>query len=461
MKHLFINWLEKRKFMLAKLSPTQTIVAGFVLLILVGTVLLSLPVAARSGYNIGPIDALFTATSAVCVTGLVVVDTNSAWTLFGQFVILLLIQIGGLGIMSAATLFSLIVGRRMGLKERLTIQESLNEFNLSGVVKTLKTILIATFIIEAAGAVILSTRLIPLYGIKDGIIKSVFHSVSAFCNAGFDIFGSRGNEFTSLSAFNNEPLIVLPISFLFILGGLGFVVWKDVVTVRKFSDFMLHTKVVLLATAVLIVSGTIMLFIFEYNNPATLKELPLLSKIMNAYFHAVTPRTAGFNTLSIGEMTGPSKFLNIFLMFIGAAPGSTAGGVKVTTFSVVLFAVISYIRGQEDVNMLRRRVPGTMLHKSLSIIIIGMTIVSVTTMVLLFSYEGDFMQVLFESVSAFGTVGLSTGITPDLCTFSKIQIIITMFFGRVGPLSAAIFITMRQNNRKLPYKYPEGKINVG
>jgi trk system potassium uptake protein TrkH len=353
------------------------------------------------------------------------------------------------------------LGRHIGLKERLAIQESLNEFSLSGIVRIIKNILIATFTAELIGAIILSTRLIPLYGYKEGIAKSLFHSISAFCNAGFDIFGSPGNEFASLSAFKQEPVIVFTIALLFITGGLGFIVWKDIAVNRKFSAFILHTKVILLATLFLIVTGTFLLYVFEHNNPNTLNGLPVPHKILNAFFHAVTPRTAGFNTLSVADFTEQSKLLTVLLMFIGAAPGSTAGGIKITTFVLLVFATLSYIKGDSDVNLLGRRVPETVIKKSLSILILSLILIFVTTMVLLINKEGSLVQVLFESVSAFGTVGLSTGITPTLSVSSKLMIIITMFFGRVGPLSAAIIISAGQKYKNLPYRFPEGKIGVG
>ena len=442
-------------------SPTQIIALGFAFMALLGGILLSLPVASRSGMSAGFTNSLFTATSAICVTGLVVVDTHSHWSEFGQAVIIFLIQIGGLGFMSMATLFSLIIGRRVSLKERLTIQESLNEFTLSGMVRTLKNILLATLFIELIGALLLSTRLIPIYGIRDGIIRSVFHSISAFCNAGFDIFGNPGSEFVSLVPFRNDPLIILVISFLFIVGGLGFLVWREVWFTRRFSHLMLHTQVVLLATILLIFIGTLLLFLFEYNNAATIRDLPFWSKLLNAYFHAVSPRTAGFNTLQVADMTESSKFVTILLMFIGAASGSTGGGIKVTTFSILVFGVLSSIKGQDDVNILRKRVSDTVFRKSISIITLSLILVVITTLILLINNEGSFMQVLFEATSAFGTVGLSTGITPNLNTISKYAIIATMYLGRVGPLSAAIALSLLQSTGKLPYRYPEGRITVG
>lgn len=444
-----------------KYSPTHIIVFGFAAIIFLGALLLSLPFSSENGSSVGFVSALFTSTSAVCVTGLVVVDTNTTWSVLGKFIILALIQIGGLGIMSIATFVSLVTGRRVGLKERLTIQESLSDFSLSGVVRTLKNILIATFIIELTGAILLSTQFIPEFGFKSGLFKSIFHSISAFCNAGFDILGTDGNKFTSLTAYVNSPVIVLTISLLIILGGLGFIVWKELVIVRKFAQFTLHTKIVLIVTFTLLVTGTLLVYLFEYNNPATLKGLSPYSKILNSFFHSVSPRTAGFNTLPLQDMREPSKLLTIILMFIGAAPGSTGGGVKVTTFSVIILAVVSYIRGRKDINVFNRRISYNVLNRSLSIFIISLSLVLISTMVLLLNNDGNMMECLYESTSAFGTVGLTTGITPGLNLASKLQIIFTMFLGRVGPLSAALIFSSRQNSNCIPYSFPEGKIGVG
>jgi len=453
--------VDKSRLFVLNLPPAGIIFLGFGLFIVLGTILLSLPAASSTRTGAGFLTALFTATSAVCVTGLVVVDTATAWSSFGQIVILFLIQIGALGIMSIATLFSLITGRKMGLKERMVIQESLNEFKLSGVVRLLKNILLATFIIEAAGALLLSTRFIPLYGIGNGIAKSIFHSVSAFCNAGFDIFGTPNNSFTSLSLFTGNPMVIITIALLFITGGIGFIAWRDIVGNRRFSEYMLHTKLVILITFVLIISGTIFIFLFEYNNPAPIPTMPFISKAANSFFHAITPRTAGFNTLPVDKMTAPSRFLMILFMFIGAAPGSTGGGVKETTAGIIFLAVIAYIRGKDDVNVMERKIPYHIIKKSLSIIALSMMLVFAATFILLINNEGSFMEVLFESTSAFGTVGLSMGITPTLGVVSRIAIIITMFLGRIGPVTAAIVFALRYNGKKILYSYPEGKITVG
>ncbi len=440
------------------LAPANVIIIGFLSAILIGTILLLLPFASKSGQSAGFINAFFTSTSAVCVTGLVVVDTATSWTVFGQTVIIILIQMGGLGIMTAFASVALVLGKKMGLKERLTLQESFNDFGLQGIVKLFKNILIATFSIELVGAIILSFRFIPLFGWVNGSAKSIFHSISAFCNAGFDILGTTSQPYQSLTNYNNDPLIILVIAILFVIGGLGFVVWRDIVKVRKFKEFMLHTKIVLIFSGVLILFGTIMFLLFEYTN--TMEGMPFMQKVLNAFFHSVTPRTAGFNTLPLNEMTSQSQLLTIILMFIGAAPGSTGGGIKITTFAILLFTVITYIRGINDVNIMKRKVNETIVKKALSIVFMAFSLILLTTFVLLFVNAGTFSECLFEATSAFGTVGLSTGITTSLPFIGKLMIIITMFFGRVGPLAIALTLTQTRSNKQL-YTYPEGKISVG
>jgi len=439
-------------------SPANIIVTGFLGTILIGTILLILPFATKSGSSVGFLNALFTSTSAVCVTGLVVKDTATTWNVFGQTVILILIQIGGLGIMTAAALFSLILRRKMGLKERLTLQESINDFNLQGVVKLFKYIIIATFSIEFVGAIILSFGFIPIFGVKSGIAKSVFHSISAFCNAGFDILGTTAQPYQSLTNLNNNPLIIITIALLFIIGGLGFVVWRDIVQTKKFREFSLHSKVVIIFTAILIFSATILFFLFEYSN--TLEGMGFLQKVLNSFFQAVTPRTAGFNTIPLDSMTNQSQLVTIILMFIGAAPGSTGGGIKITTFAIILFTVVTYVRGINDVNMYQRKVSQTIVKKSLSIVFMAFSLIMTTTIILLISKAGTLAECLFEATSAFGTVGLSTGITPSLPIVGKFMIIVTMFFGRVGPLAIALSLSQIKGNKQL-YTYPEGKISVG
>lgn len=452
------------------LPPATKIVVAFLMAIIVGSILLTLPFASKDHGSIGFVNALFTATSAVCVTGLVVADTASTWTAFGQTVILILIQIGGLGIMTAAYSFILVLGKKMGLKERMTIRESLNEFNIQGVVKLFRTILIATFSIEFTGAVILATRFIPAFGFGEGLAKSVFHSISAFCNAGFDIMGTTAAPYVSITNFKGDPVVVLTIALLFIAGGLGFVVWKDLFihdktddtikkrfTIRRFKDLMLHTKIVLVMTGSLILIGTVLIYVFENGN--TLEGMGFFSRLWNSFFHSVTPRTAGFNTLDVSQMLPETQLLTIILMFIGAAPGSTAGGIKITTVAILISAIVSYLRSSDDVNMFKRKVAPNTVRKAFAVFFAALGLVFTTTFILLSSDAGTLLECIFESFSAFGTVGLSMGITPSLPLAGKIAITVTMFVGRVGPLALAISLSPRA--MKKPYTYPEGRISVG
>lgn len=451
------------------LQPAAKIVVAFLIAIMVGALLLTFPFATKAPGSRGFMDAFFTATSAVCVTGLVVTDTATTWTAFGQTVIIVLIQIGGLGIMTAAYIFTLVLGKKMGLKDRMTIRESLNGFSIQGVIKLFKTILLATFAIEAAGVLLLSFRFIPEFGFAEGLSKSFFHSISAFCNAGFDIMGTESAEYVSMTGFNDSFIVIFTIPVLFILGGLGFVVWKDLfmgnsaeqqnkkVYIKRFKGLMLHSKVIIIMTGILIVTGTVFIMLFESNN--VLEGMSFMKKLGNAFFHSVTPRTAGFNTLPVDSMLPETQALTIILMFIGAAPGSTAGGIKITTFAIIVFAIASYLGNNDEVNMFRRRISPVIVRRAFTVVFISTALVFTTTFILLLTNAGNFMECLFEAVSAFGTVGLSTGITPALPPAGKIAITITMFIGRVGPLALAVSLSPLKS--KKIYTYPEGKISVG
>ncbi|WHH58921.1 TrkH family potassium uptake protein [Petroclostridium sp. X23] len=441
-------------------TPTQLISLGFAVMIFVGSILLNLPIASKGGENIGYINALFTATSAVCVTGLVVADTYTQWTTFGQIVILFLIQIGGLGFMTMATLFSLALGRRISLKERILIAESLNQYSLEGMVRLTKQILLGTLLFEGIGAIILSIKFIGDFGVADGIYKGVFHAISAFCNAGFDLMGERV-QYSSLTMYTEDTIVNLVIMSLIIIGGLGFAVWDDIYKVKHFRELKLHTKLVLLVTAVLLAAGFIIFFILEINNPKTLQPLTGKGKILAAMFQSVTPRTAGFNTLSLPDLTNASKFMTLIFMFIGGSPGSTAGGIKTATIGVLFFAVLSVIKGSEDINLFKKRLNVEIVLRALAIVVIGLCIVVITTTILTIFEQVTFIEAFFESVSAFGTVGLSLGITPSLSIVSKVAIIITMFLGRVGVLTMALALTIKMHKSNAKYKYPEDKVMVG
>jgi trk system potassium uptake protein TrkH len=416
-----------------------------------------LPVATKSGERTDFLTALFTATSATCVTGLVVVDTKTYWSVFGQIVIMLLIQVGGLGIMTMSTLFALILGRKITFKERLVMQEAFNTNSLGGIVKFAKYILMVSFLFESIGAIILTLRFLPQMGLKKAVYYGLFHSISAFNNAGFDLMGN----FRSLTGYVSDWVVNLVVMGLIIFGGLGFYVLLDIYEHRHFNKFTLHSKIVITITLFLITIGTLLIFLFEYNNPKTLKPLDFPTKILAALFQAVTPRTAGFNTLSLSDMTIASKFLTIILMFIGASPAGTGGGIKTTTFAVILYTVLSVIQGEEETVLYKRTISRNIVYKAVAISFISVFIIFSVTMVLSITETSNFLTVLYETTSAFGTVGLSLGLTPELSTVGKIIIIFTMYTGRVGPLTLALALAKRQRRPKPIIKYAEEKIMVG
>jgi len=445
----------KNIYISGKLTPAQTLVLGFVVLILVGTILLSLPVSSSSGEPTDFIDALFTATSAVCVTGLVVVDTGTHYSLFGQLVILLLIQIGGLGFMTMGTLFALILGKRIHLKERLIMQEALNQLTMEGVVRLAKSVLSITFLIEGIAALVLGARLSADYGLARGFYYGLFHAVSAFNNAGFDLFG----DFRSLTHYVSDPVVIIVVSVLIILGGLGFSVIVDIYTKRNWRKFSLHTKIVLSTTAILLVAGMVAVLLLEYNNKNTLAPLGFTAKLTASWFQSMTPRTAGFNTIDIGGLRNATLFLVIVFMFIGASPGSTGGGIKTSTFGTLIAAVWAMIRGKEDVELFERRLPKEIVYRALTITAVSTGFVVLVTMLLSITENAEFLTVFFETTSAFGTVGLSMGLTTKLTVFGKIVISLTMFAGRLGPLTVAFAVAQKQ--QKAIYRLAEEKIMVG
>ena len=446
--------MQLNPFQARKISPAKILVGGFGLLIFVGAILLSMPIAAREG-RLPFLDALFTATSAVCVTGLVVVDTGTYFTRFGQTVIMILIQVGGLGIMTAATVVFILLGKKISLRERLVIQEAMNQLSMQGLVRLVQIVVLLTLAVEAVGALFLSTRFIPIYGFWTGLYYSMFHAVSAFCNAGFDLIGG----FRSLTPFSHDPVIVLTIAFLFIIGGLGFTVVLEFYQKRRFSRLTLHAKMVVGISLLLLVLGTVVVLIMEYNNPMTLGQYTPIGKLLNAFFTAATPRTAGFNTVPTDGLFSHTLFFIIALMFIGASPASTGGGIKTTTFGALMVAVISTIRGSEDPLLFGKQIPTEILRRALSIAMISMIWVFFITFVLLLTEGGSLMEMLFETISAFGTVGLSTGITPTLSPLGRVAIIITMFAGRVGPLT--LVFSLARSMRKAPVSYPAERILIG
>jgi trk system potassium uptake protein TrkH len=436
-----------------ELNPAQTIVVGFAAIILAGALLLTLPVASAAGLATPFLTALFTATSAVCVTGLVVVDTGTYYSLFGQLVILVLIQLGGLGYMTVATLMALIVGRRVGLRERLVLQEAHNLYTLGGVVRFTRNVALITAGIEALGAILLSLRFVPQMGLGRGIYVAIFHSISAFNNAGFDLMGG----FHSLTAYALDLPVNLIVASLIIVGGLGFIVLSDLAThPRRLS---LHSRIVLTASGTLIALGVALIVLLEYSNPGTLEPMAPLQRGLAAFFQSVTPRTAGFNTIDIGRLREPTLMLLIALMFIGASPGGTGGGIKTTTFVAPMAVIISMLRGRPDPELFQRRLPPVVIYKAVTIALVAVAFVVAMGTALSFIDRIDFVPALFEVTSAFGTVGLSTGVTPDLTTAGRVLIMLTIFTGRVGLLTIAFALTRRQ--QAMNYRYPEERILVG
>ena len=423
-----------------------------------GSLLLSLPAASARPRPIPWFDALFTATSAVCVTGLVVVDTGTAYSTFGHVVLLILIQMGGLGLMTFATLVFRLMGKGITLKDRLIMRDSMNENVLDGMVRLVQWVIASTFCIELAGAALFSLRLIPLYGVGKGIFYSVFHAVSAFCNAGFDLFGGG----RSLTGFSADALMQLTATAMVIIGGLGFGVLNDLVTRRNFKRFRLHTKLVLVSYGTLLVVAFLLVLTLEWSNPATLGPMPVPQKVLNAFFQSVTLRTAGFNTYDQQAQRDATKLICCLMMLIGAAPASTGGGIKVTTAAIVLLTARMVSRGENSIQPFGRRLDASLIQRALSIVFIAMGLVFVDVCVLsLMQPEESFLDLLYECVSAMGTVGISAIGTSVLLPLSRLLIIFTMFAGRVGPLTLALLFANRQNRTRELLHYPEEHIMIG
>lgn len=438
--------------------PHARIIAmGFLIVILVGAVILMLPISSRSGEWTSPLSALFTATSATCVTGLIVVDTYQHWSVFGQVIILVMIQIGGLGFITLGVLFSIFLKQRIGLEKRNLIQESVSAMHLSGAVKLVKNIVKGTLVMEGIGAVLLSSRFIPRMGIIEGIYNGVFHSVSAFCNAGFDLMG-KYEEYSSLTMYYDDVVVNITIMALIVLGGLGFIVWEEIKTNKlRFRKYSLHSRLVLVMTTILIFGGAVLYWLFERNN--LMQGMNLYEKSITSLFASVTARTAGFNTLDLEGMTQASKLLTAILMFIGGSPGSTAGGVKTTTLLVMIVYIWSNLRNASGCNIFGRRISDEDIKKSSMVFGLNLFLAVVVLVFISASQEFVIEDLMLEVFSAIGTVGLSTGITRQLNIFSRILIIILMYCGRIGSMTFALSFTYK--GESAPVLYPEERINVG
>lgn len=440
---------------------TETVIFIFVAIIFTGSLVLSLPVSVRSGESTSFIDCVFTATSAVCVTGLAVVDTATHWSTFGQVVILILVQIGGLGFMSIATLFFLLIKKTISLNQRVLIQESLSYDMMEGIVGFVKKVITISFVTELLGAFLLSLRFVPEYGFGDGIYKSIFHSVSAFCNAGLDILGSK-NGAPSLCAYRDDWLVCFTIMALTVWGGLGFIVWGDLLKLHGYKKWKLHTKIVVITSFLLIMFGAVVFYILEYSNIYTLGGLEWYQKILPALFQSVTLRTAGFFTIEQSLITDASFVVSALLMFVGGSPGSTAGGIKTTTICIIVLAVFKIVNGSTDLNVFGRRIQVSDIVKAFVVAAIGCFIVFFGVVSMSIIDGLDLRLMLYEVVSAFGTVGISSGITPHLSVYGKSILIFLMFVGRVGVFTFALSLFAGFGHRKKEgIRYPSEHIIIG
>lgn len=445
------------------LSTTQIIMLSFLLAILAGSFLLALPVSSANGQAMPYIDALFTATTSICVTGLVTVPTFSAWSLFGQIVILFLIQIGGLGIVTIMSGLMISLHRRIGIKDRMLIQDAFNLNTLSGMVKFINKVLLGTFVVESIGALLYMTVFVPQFGAR-GVWISVFNAVSAFCNAGMDIISE-----SSLYAYVHNPLINLVTILLIILGGVGYIVWWDVMNVLRqirqqklkcFSNLTLHSKIALSMTGILILAGTAAVFLFEYNNPLTIGSFSLPEKLQASLFQSVTTRTAGFATVPQENLTNASALVCLLLMFIGGSPVGTAGGIKTVTVAVLLVSAFATMKSRAEANLFHRTISKQAVSKAVAVVSMAFIILCSSTLLLSAVTNTNALDVAYETVSAAATVGLTRNLTPRLNLPGKIIIIITMYLGRVGPISLMIALNTKREVKNI-IKNPTEEISVG
>ena len=449
--------------LLRDLSTTRKIMLFFLFAVLVGSVLLSLPISHAKGVSVSYIDALFTATTAVCVTGLVTLPTYSTWSVFGQIVLLILIQIGGLGIVTVMSGFMIGFHRRIGIGGRMLIQDAFNLNTLSGIIGFTKKVLIGTFIVEGVGALMYMTVFIPQFGLK-GIWISIFNSISAFCNAGIDIISDN-----SLCDYVLNPMINLTSSLLIILSGIGYIVWWDFIGVIKefptkkfkcFRDLTFHSKIAITVSLILIFAGGFLFFIFEFNNPDTIGNYNVFQKMMVAVFQSITTRTAGFASVPQENLTNASSFVSLILMFIGGSPTGTAGGIKTVTAAELVASAIATIKNKDETSMFHRSIPKASVNKSVAVIAVSFGIMSISTILLCFITNADIMDILYETVSATATVGLTRNFTSTLNFWGKLVIIFTMYLGRVGPIS--LFIALNsQKHAPNAVKNPTEQISVG
>lgn len=460
--HNFFRWLFAK--------PARMIVASFLMLDIVGTILLSLPIATLSRESIGLLNALFTTVSCTCVTGLIVVDTATTFSIFGKTVMIILIQIGGLSLITITSVFLNFIRKRVGLRARMIAQESAGSFSYTELPVLLKSILMTTILFEFTGFVLLSTQFIPLFGVGNGMAKAGFLAISAFCNAGFDLMGNTASgPFSSLTAFNGNPVVIFTIGFLIIFGGLGFIVWRDLFDYYKNRKLRLQSKIALVMTTSLVIIGMLFFLIVEWGNPGEMAmgSLPAWQKPIAAFFQSVTMRTAGFNSVNMANLYDGTKLISVILMFIGAGSGSTGGGVKVSTIMLLFYAVLAEVRGRGEVVIFNNKISRSSVSRAISIFILGLLVMVGLSIILTFTEaaalrNGDFeyLDLLFESASAFGTVGVTSAQTPGLTSLSHIFMIPAMFIGRVGPIVFAITLAIR-DPKPTTNIYPESKIQLG
>lgn len=449
--------MRKKRF---SFSTTQLILLSFLLAIFVGSILLYLPISSKTGKAVSYIDALFTSATSVCVTGLVTVPTFSTWSFFGQLVILVLIQVGGLGIITIMSMLMILLHRKIGIGDRLLIQDAFNLNSLSGLVIFVKKVVVGTFLVEGIGALCYMAVFVPEYGVK-GIWISIFNSVSAFCNAGIDIIAED-----SLCGYAANPIINIVTCALIILGGIGFIVWWDVLGVLKnkkknrLRRLSLHSKIALSMTAFLIVSGAVLFFAFEYNNPCTIGQYSFVDKLQISVFQSVTTRTAGFATIPQQNMTDASSIVSLLLMFIGGSPVGTAGGVKTVTIAILFATAVSAVKNRNEVNCYNRNISRHSIMKAIGVLGMSFITVFISTVLLSLISNAEILDVLYETVSATATVGLTRNLTATLNTLGKIIIIITMYLGRVGPISLAVAFGIKKKSENI-IKNPTEEISVG
>ena len=445
----------KKKF---SLTTTQIIMLSFLAVIFLGSLLLSLPISSADGEAVSYLDALFTATTATCVTGLVTLTTASTWSIFGQAVILVLIQVGGLGVVTIMSALMILLQKRMGIGDRLLIQDAFNLNSLSGIVRFVKRVILGTALVEGIGALLYMTVFVPEFGLR-GIWIAVFTSISAFCNAGMDIIADN-----SLSSYATNPIINLVTCALIVLGGIGYIVWWDVMGLRKGAAgrrrLSLHSKIAISTTLLLIFGGGLLILLFEYHNPRTIAELSLFDKLQVSLFQSVTTRTAGFATVPQQDLTNASSILCLLLMFIGGSPVGTAGGIKTVTIAVLVASALSSIRNRQEVTLFQRNISKQAVSKAVAVTAMSFVILFTSTLLLSAVSPGDPLDILFETVSATATVGLSRDLTPYLNAYGKIIIIGTMYLGRVGPISLALALNSGKKQQNI-IKNPTEEISVG